>query len=267
QAALANYRAGDRYAAARDWDAARAAFLAAGDYAHAGTRAADAAKKIGDRDATYAAAVAERDAGTWAAGPRDFRHVQEIASGFRDSAVLEQQVEQRVYLLALSGTVALRAASAPAANSVGLYLYMANGWNYLPGSDAFSRVRSNSAAPCLVYDTPGAPGPGIVPTPPSTVRPGGPWGDVGGPSGRRRLVVGDYSNILGYNPETRLYISDPNGDLALVAARQAIVQAAWLSPDGRFVLADEFIPRGTGPIDHRLVLLTSDQSHAPEVLM
>lgn len=353
QAALSNYRAGDRYAATRDWDAAHAAFLAAGDFDRARARAAAAAKKIRDRDITYAAANAEQEAGKWALALRDFRHVQEIEPGFRDSVSMERQAEQQVYMLALSGSVALRA---PVAASPGLYLYMANGWNYLPNSDASSQVHSDSASPCLVYDTPFTPGP-AGPTPSRTVIPGGPRDDLGVPlrlrslmvaqygGGRitaqplafdlmefsrftcddsgvmgenytvdgnyldvrlayarglqfytpgyqaydsdtvtrvplpspawailtddshKHLVVGDYTNVLGYDPQTRLYISDPHGQLLLVGVRSAIVEAAWLSPDGRYLLADEFVPQGVGPEEHRLVLLTIDQSRAPEVLM
>jgi hypothetical protein len=233
---------------------------------------------------------------------------------------------------------------------------MANGWNYLPGSDASSQVRSNSAAACLVYDTPFPPGPG-GPTPSATVIPGGPRDDLGVPlrlrglmiaqygggtitarplafdlmefsrftcddggvmgendtgdgtyldirlayargvqfytpgyqaynstrvthvplpgpawailadNGYKRLVVGNYTNVLGYHPETELYVSDPQGQLVLVVTRQAIVQAAWLSPDGRYLLSDEFTPVPSGPESHRLVLLTTDGSRLPEVLM
>jgi hypothetical protein len=353
QTGLSNYRAGDHYASAHDWDAARTAFLTAGDFKDARARAAGAAQKIHDRDSAYAAAQAESAAGKWAAALRDFRHVREITPGFRDSVSMERHAEQQVYMLALSGAVALRA---PAAGSPGLYLYMANGWNYLPGSDASSQVRSNSASPCVVYDTPFPPGPG-GPTPGATVIPGGPRDDLGVPlrlrtlmvaqsgggmitarplafdpmefsgftcddsgvmgenytadgnyldvrlayardvqfytpgyqaytstmvtrvplpgpawailadNSYKRLVVGNYTNVLGYHPETELYVSDPQGRLGLVATRQAIVQAAWLSPDGRYLLSDEFIPDASGPQDHRLVLLTTDGSRLPEVLM
>jgi hypothetical protein len=353
QTGLSNYRAGDHYASIPDWDAARVAFLAAGDFKDARARAAGAAQKIHDRDSAYAAAQAESAAGQWAATLRDFRRVGEIAPGFRDSASMEQRAEEQVYMLALSGTVALRA---PAAGSPGLYLYMANGWNYLAGSDASSKVRSNSASPCVVYDTPFAPSL-AGPTPSGTVIPGGPRDDLGAPlrlrslmaaqygggtiaarplafelmefsrftcddggvmganytvdgtyldvrlayarglqfytpgyqaynsavvtrmllpgpawailadNNRKRLVVGNYTNVLGYHPETELYVSDPQGRLVRVATRQAIVQAAWLSPEGRYLLSDEFVPAISGPVDHRLVLLTTTGSRLPEVLM
>lgn len=353
QTGLSNYRSGDHYVGIRDWDAARAAFLAAGDFKDARARAAGAAQKISDRDSAYAAAQAESVAGQWAAALRDFRHVGEIAPGFRDSVPMERRAEKQVYMLALSSTVALRA---PAAGSPGLYLYIANGWNYLPGSDASSQVRSDSGFPCVVYDTPFAPGP-AGPTPSGTVIPGGPRDDLGVPlrlrslmvaqyengtisarplafdlmefnrftcddsgvmgenatadgnnldvrlayarglqfytpgyqaytstvvtrvplpgpawailadNGYKRLVIGNYTNVLGYHPETELYVSAPQGQLGRVAARQAIVQAAWLSSDGRYLLSDEFIPAASGPQDHRLVLLTTDESRVPHVLM
>src|SRR4029079_12845457 len=100
---------------------------------------------INDRNSAYTTAQAESAGGKWAAALRDFRHVGEIAPGFRDSGAMERHAEQQVYMLALSGTVALRA---PAAGSPGLYLYMANGWNYPPGRDASSPGRSNTPPPC-----------------------------------------------------------------------------------------------------------------------
>src|SRR5207248_4343507 len=71
-------------------------------------------------------------------------------------------------------------------------------------------------------------------------------------------------------------VSGSKGGLSLVADRPAVVQAAWLSSDGHFLVADEFVPAGAGPEEHRLVLLhlrpkgssgTRDQSRSPEVLM
>jgi hypothetical protein len=106
QTALSNYRTGDRYASIPDWDAARVAFIAAGDFKDARARAAGAAQKIRDRDSAYITAQAESAAGKWAAALRDFRHVGEIAPGFRDSVAMERQAKQQVYMLALSGTVA-----------------------------------------------------------------------------------------------------------------------------------------------------------------
>ncbi len=46
QEATSNYQAGERYAAAHDWEAARASFLAAGDFPQAVARAIDASKQI-----------------------------------------------------------------------------------------------------------------------------------------------------------------------------------------------------------------------------
>src|SRR5207302_2502533 len=106
-----------------------------------------------------------------------FRQVQAIEPAFRDSGRLERQAEQQVYMLALSGTVALRAAGTDAANPPGLYIYMANGWNYLPGSDGSSQVRSNSATSCLVYDTPSSTEPGGGPAQVPTAALGRPSGD------------------------------------------------------------------------------------------
>jgi hypothetical protein len=370
QEAASNYQAGERYAAAHDWEAARASFLAAGDFPQASARAIDASKQISDRDATYAAALAERDAGNWAGSLRDFRQVQAVEPGFRDSVALERQVEEQVYSQALSGTVALRSPDPPGAGQPGLYLYLAGGWKYLPGSDLSSQVRSNSSYPCLVYDTPSSSGPdrgsASSPTAISAGSPGDPFallqGRLGAASGRRaltavqygdktlsarplafdlrefarftcddsgvtgesyaassenlldirlaytrgiqfhsrayqaydsqtvtpmpslgpawailtddsrqRLVVGDFTGALGNSRKTTLYVSDSKGDLSPVAERPAVVQAAWLSPDGRFLVADEWVPVGTGPEEHRLVLLYSDGSQdrrrAPEVLM
>src|SRR4051812_35573223 len=57
QEAMSSYRAGERYAAGYDWEAARAAYLAAGDFGQAKARAGDASKKIVERDAAYADAL------------------------------------------------------------------------------------------------------------------------------------------------------------------------------------------------------------------
>ncbi len=89
--------------------------------------------------------------------------------------------------------------------------------------------------------------------------------------GKQRFVVGDFTNTLGNSRKTVLYESDSKGDLSLVAERPAIVQAAWLSSDGRFLVADEWVPVGAGPEEHRLVLLypggRDGQKRSPEVLM
>src|SRR5690242_12448856 len=67
QTGLSNYRAGDHYASVYDWDAARTAFLAAGDFKDARVRAAGAGQKINDRDSAYTTAQAESAGGKWAA--------------------------------------------------------------------------------------------------------------------------------------------------------------------------------------------------------
>jgi hypothetical protein len=367
QEATSNYRAGERYAAAHDWEAARASFLAAGDFPQAGARAIDASKQISERDAAYASALAERAVGSWVAFLRDVRQVQGIEPGFRDSAALNSQAEQQVYGLALSGTVALRSPDPPAAGTPGLYIYLGDGWKYLPGSDLYSQVRSASSFPCLVYDTPSTSGADKGPASSRTAISTGSLGDPHTSPGQRalmvaqysdktllahplsfdlrvfarftcddsgvvgesyaassdnlldirlaytrgiqlhsrayqaynsetitsetitpmlsldpawailtddiqqRVVVGDFTNALGNNRKTTLYASDPKGDLSLVAERPAVVQAAWLSPDGRYLVADEWIPVGTGPEEHRLVLLypggSYGQRRSSEVIM
>src|SRR4029078_1869303 len=62
--------------------------------------------------------------------------------------------EQQVYSLALSGTIAVRSPDPPEASPPGLYLYLSDGWTYLPGSDLSSQVRSDSSFACVVYDMP-----------------------------------------------------------------------------------------------------------------
>src|SRR6476619_3359560 len=84
QARFASYHIGLRDAQQGQWEAARAAFLAAGDYSDAARQAAAAAERIRERDATYARAAAEEQ-GQWAAALRDWRAVQAIQPDFRDT--------------------------------------------------------------------------------------------------------------------------------------------------------------------------------------
>jgi hypothetical protein len=144
------YHAGERAAANRDWDAALAAFRAATGFRDAAARAAGAATKIADRDQHYAAAVAEAGRDDWLAALRDLRAVNAVQPGFRDSETRQARAVQVVYSGVLSGTIARR----PAADPPGLYIYDAQGWVWLRGSDGASIVRGAGEGCVALYDAP-----------------------------------------------------------------------------------------------------------------
>jgi hypothetical protein len=81
------------------------------------------------------------------------------------------------------------------------------------------------------------------------------------------LVLGDYTGNNRDSPHTDLYLADLAGTRRLIAARAAVVQRAVLSPDQRFVLADELSGSlGGARYEHRLVLLTVDGTRPPVIL-
>ncbi len=81
------------------------------------------------------------------------------------------------------------------------------------------------------------------------------------------LVLGDYTRTTGSAPRTDVYLANVAGTRRLLAARDAVVQRAVLSPDGRFVLLDELGGSAGGAgYEHRLVLLTVDGTRSPVIL-
>jgi hypothetical protein len=151
QTRLTAYQAGGRAAAARDWDAARAAYSAAGSYANAPALAADAAHQVAERDRLYGAVERGLATGDAAGALLAARQAAAIAPRYRDLPGLQQAAEQQVYAAALSGTIALRATAAPP----GLYHYGAAGWEPITGSDAASRVHGLCTDGGVLFDGPG----------------------------------------------------------------------------------------------------------------
>jgi hypothetical protein len=95
--------------------------------------------------------------------------------------------------------------------------------------------------------------------------PAAPWAllalTVNGPYG----ILADYSEAAGASPRTRLYLATFDGARRLLAVRPAVAQAAWLSPDNRDLLIDEFSPTPAGDEEHRLVVLPLTAAGGPVV--
>ncbi len=151
QTRLTAYQAGARAAAAHDWDAARAAYSAAGSFADAPALAADAAHQVAERDRLYGAVERGLTTGDAASALLAARQAAAIAPRYRDLPGLQQAAEQQVYADALSGTIALRTTAAPP----GLYHYGAAGWEPITGSDAASQVRGLCTDGGVLFDGPG----------------------------------------------------------------------------------------------------------------
>ncbi|HUS13502.1 MAG TPA: hypothetical protein VM536_00610 [Chloroflexia bacterium] len=165
QTAWAHYQAGVAAAARYDWPTAAVAFTAAGGYGDATVRAQDATTKAVERAAQYKAASAAVATGRWPAALAALQRVAAISPGYRDSARLLPVAEEATFGQALSDTVVLRAGADPP----GLYSYGAGRWQWLPGSDARSRVLAACPGGGAVYDGPipaaALVGPTAVPTP------------------------------------------------------------------------------------------------------
>jgi hypothetical protein len=148
------YAAGQRAAQAYRWEEAQAAFAGAGDYQDAGQRAQAAAATIRERDEQYAAARRDDPLAALSA----LQTVARLQPGYRDSAARLAASQDRVLRGALAGAVVLR----PTAQPPGLYVYNAAGWQWLPDSDAASRVLASAAPGYVLYDSPvpDAPAPG-----------------------------------------------------------------------------------------------------------
>jgi hypothetical protein len=148
------YAAGQRAAAALDWEAARAAFAAAGDFRDAPERAQDAAATIAERDRQHAAAQDALNRNDPLRALAALRAVHQMQPGYGDTPRLIDLVTPQVYGAALGGTVALR----PKADPPGLYTYQPagvarpGGWQWLPHSDRASRVRAGDRAGTVIYD-------------------------------------------------------------------------------------------------------------------
>ncbi|MEO8286848.1 MAG: hypothetical protein ABI670_10480 [Chloroflexota bacterium] len=146
-----SYARGTNALARQDWEAAVSLFSGASGYRDADKQAMEAASKISERNRQYEIAIGYAQAGNWAAALKSIQIIEEIQSGYKDTERLEEQAKRQVYGEAMSGTIALR----PNANPPGLYYYGANGWVWLPKSDAYSRLWSNSVSSRLTYDVPG----------------------------------------------------------------------------------------------------------------
>lgn len=182
------YRAGTRAATAQNWDAARAAYLDAGDYADARARATEIAGKITLRDQQYALALAAERAGDWGGLAAAVAPLRDLAPHYGDAPRLLDEVESHVYLPALSGTVALR----PAASPPGLYTYGAARWQWLTGSDAASRLVGECAGGNLLYDGPVA---GERQPQRPTPAPGSPYTLEHDMTGRQLLVASPSGHV------------------------------------------------------------------------
>ncbi len=162
EAVRQEYRWGVEAAEKHSWDEARLHFAAAAGYSDADSRADAAAQTIVKRDRHYTAAAEATDRGRWLTAFSELRALRDIQPGYKDDEALSGRVEGQVYAGALEGAVALRLEAEPP----GLYYRFASGWQWLQGSDKWSRVRGGGRANAVVYDVPG-PGwrPGPTPTP------------------------------------------------------------------------------------------------------
>jgi len=158
---LSAYRAGAQAVAAHDWDAARAAYLAAAGYGDAAARTQTVTAQLTERDTQYQQALAARAQGDWLGALAAIRRVQAITPGYRDTAGLGQALRAQVYTAALSGAVALR----PDATPPGLYVYGARGWRPLAGSDSQSQVVGRCPDGAILFDGAGPDRPLIVAAP------------------------------------------------------------------------------------------------------
>ena len=186
---LGYYHAGQRAAAAHDWEAARTAYVAAGDYSDARSRAAEAATLITQRQEQSQLALAAAARGEWPAALAAAQQVLSIVPDDPRISPVARAAAAQVYAQALSGTVALRTKGTPP----GLYYYGPAGWRQLASSDARSRVRGACPDGAPIYDAPDPNAPPRVPGQSLDSPPTGNAGQRGGFSQNlagRRLVIG-----------------------------------------------------------------------------
>jgi hypothetical protein len=146
----AAYRAGDQAATAHHWDDARAAFLAAGDYPNAKTRAAAAGAQIVERDKQYTLALTALAKHDGVAALQALDALDQIEPGYGATVQLRIEANTQVYRSALDGMVALRREASPP----GLYYRSADDWVWLEGSDVASSLRNYGDNDYVVYDVP-----------------------------------------------------------------------------------------------------------------
>jgi hypothetical protein len=146
-----NYRLALQAVAGQDWNAAREYFTAASGYRDADIRGAEAAKVIAERDTQYASAVDLAGRDEWAAALQAAQAVERIEPGYKGISGLRAAAEEQVYRRAVYGTVALRVLVEPP----GLYYRGWDGWQWLEGSDRWSRVQGIGPRDHVVYDVPG----------------------------------------------------------------------------------------------------------------
>ncbi len=147
------YHQGVAAVTARHWEAAAAAFVAAGGYADAPARAGQAAVQVAQLQTNYAALVAATTRGNWAAAYHAAQAVAAIAPDYRDVAAQLAQSYREMIAAETAGVVYLQAGDA-----AGLYLRDAVGATLrLPGSTGHSRLLAADTTR-FVYDS----APGLV---------------------------------------------------------------------------------------------------------
>lgn len=145
-----HYQRGRAAAEARHWDAAVAGFAAAEGYQDAARWLANAQEQVRQRDSLL---VQARDATTPGDAWRALAALELIEPDYPDIARRLRNARERLFAGGMAGSIYLQTTGSPP----GLYLLRYGVAEYLPGSDAQSRVRGvASGGTAFLYDAPAA---------------------------------------------------------------------------------------------------------------